>query len=81
MSRSSNDGYLKNCCNCGEPIYMKKDYNEQWRPYESWAAGKCDEGEWVPHSCSGNRGAGQRVFTPVVNPSPLINHSSAHLSS
>ncbi len=30
---------------------MKRDHDDSWRPYESWAAGNVDEGEWVIHEC------------------------------
>jgi hypothetical protein len=45
------DGYLKRCVSCGQPIYMKQDYDGRWRPYESWAAGNAEEGEWLLHEC------------------------------
>lgn len=47
-------GYLKRCRACGERIYLKCDYDGQWRPYESYIEGKVEEGEWVLHNCTGN---------------------------
>ena len=45
-------GYLKTCEDCGEKIYLKEDYDQQWRPYESWKYGnKIGEGEWKLHEC------------------------------
>lgn len=46
-------GYLKRCNECGERIYLKQDYDGQWRPYESHLDGKVEEGEWVLHDCTG----------------------------
>ncbi|RMG02506.1 MAG: hypothetical protein D6741_03665 [Planctomycetota bacterium] len=45
------DGYLKRCEFCGQLIYLKQDWDGQWRPYESWVAGTVDEGEWKTHDC------------------------------
>ena len=45
-------GYLKRCRNCGSLIYLKRDYDDKWRPYESWAAGNVGENEWRRHDCS-----------------------------
>lgn len=47
-----NDGRLSTCRYCRETIYFKVDYDGRWRPYESWTAGNCDEGEWILHRCS-----------------------------
>ncbi len=46
-------GYLKRCRSCGERIYVKPDYDGQWRPYESYLDGKVEEGEWRLHDCTG----------------------------
>lgn len=46
-------GYLKRCRFCGERIYLKLDYDGEWRPYESYLDGKVDEGEWRLHDCIG----------------------------
>lgn len=46
-------GYLKRCMYCGDRIYMKCDYDGQWRPYESWVNGSVEEGEWIIHECEG----------------------------
>ena len=46
------EGYLKRCRHCGSLIYVKRDYDGKWRPYESWAAGNVDENEWRLHDCS-----------------------------
>lgn len=51
MDKSS--GYLKECKFCGELIYLKLDYDDLWRPYESWKAGNAREGDWDIHSCAG----------------------------
>lgn len=45
-------GYLKRCSSCGERIYMKQDYDGEWRPYESYIDGKVEPGEWFLHECS-----------------------------
>lgn len=47
------NGYLKRCKDCGERIYIKRDYDGEWRPYESYLDGKVDEGEWRLHDCTG----------------------------
>ena len=46
-------GYLRRCRKCGAWIYMKNDYDGQWRPYESWFDGEVEEGEWRLHDCRG----------------------------
>jgi hypothetical protein len=46
-------GYLKRCRDCGERIYIKRDYDGEWRPYESYIDGKVEEGEWRLHDCTG----------------------------
>jgi len=46
-------GYLKRCRDCGERIYVKRDWDGQWRPYESYIDGKVEEGEWRLHDCTG----------------------------
>jgi hypothetical protein len=51
MRTASDSGYLKGCNGCGRTIYMKEDSDGKWRPYESWIAGNCGEGEWVSHAC------------------------------
>jgi len=48
------DGYLTDCKYCGRCIYLHCDSDGRWRPYESWAAGTVDEGEWVLHDCYGS---------------------------
>lgn len=45
------EGRLKSCRTCGQPIYIKLDYDGIWRPYESWLAGNVDPGEWRLHCC------------------------------
>lgn len=50
---TSASGYLKRCRCCGERIYVKRDYDGQWRPYESYVEGKVEEGEWKLHDCTG----------------------------
>jgi len=45
-------GYLKRCRYCGERIYVKRDYDGQWRPYESYIEGKVEEGQWTLHDCN-----------------------------
>jgi hypothetical protein len=47
------DGYPKRCKQCGERIYIKRDYDGQWRPYESYIDGKVEPGEWHLHDCTG----------------------------
>ena len=44
---------------------MKLDHDDCWRPYESWAAGNVDEGEWEIHECgsSGVRVSSQSVLS------------------
>ncbi len=44
-------GYLRRCRSCANLIYLKRDYDGRWRPYESWAAGNVDEDEWQLHNC------------------------------
>ena len=44
-------GRLKTCRTCGALIYLKCDWDGQWRPYESWVDGNADEGEWIRHDC------------------------------
>jgi hypothetical protein len=57
-SRTETGFYLKDCCYCGEKIVMlKSDYDGRWRPFESWVAGNCAEGEWVIHRCAERTGA------------------------
>lgn len=46
-------GYLKRCRDCGERIYLKPDYDGEWRPYESYIDGKVEQGEWRLHDCTG----------------------------
>jgi hypothetical protein len=50
---TSPSGYLKRCRYCGERIYVKRDYDGEWRPYESYIDGKVEEGEWTLHDCTG----------------------------
>lgn len=42
---STRDFYVKRCRYCGERIYMRRDYDGQWRPYESYLDGKVSQGE------------------------------------
>jgi hypothetical protein len=45
-------GYLKyKCDRCGEPIYLKEDWDGVIRPYESWLGGKVPWGTWARHEC------------------------------
>lgn len=44
-------GYLRECKYCGRMIYMKHDYDGQWRPYASWIGDDAPEGEWTIHEC------------------------------
>lgn len=44
-------GYLKECTYCGDKIYLKPDFDGQWRPYECWVNGRVQEGEWITHQC------------------------------
>lgn len=45
-------GYLKDCkYQCGHTIYMHRDWDGQWRPYKSWAAGDVREGVFELHDC------------------------------
>jgi len=44
-------GYRKKCEYCGVGIYLKRDGDDTWRPYESWVTGNVSEGEWVYHHC------------------------------
>lgn len=50
-------GFLCKCDYCHVQIYMKPDYptypfeKVDWRPFESWVAGNCAEGEWIFHDC------------------------------
>jgi hypothetical protein len=68
VSRTQKDGYLKKCNGCGHQIYMKRDHDDQWRPYESWKAETVDEGEWKSHECSARPAV---VLQPVaVRPVP-----------
>lgn len=50
---NSKSGYPRRCRYCRERIYMKCDYDGEWRPYESYIDGKVEEGEWRLHDCSG----------------------------
>lgn len=52
---------------------MKHDHDGQWRPYESWVDGGCNEGEWIPHSCESDGSLGSRQWTPDVSPPPPAN--------
>lgn len=45
-------GHLKRCRDCGERIYIKRDYDGEWRPYESYIDGKDEKGEWRLHDCA-----------------------------
>jgi hypothetical protein len=45
------DGYLKSCRDCGHTIYLKRDGDGIWRPYNSWIEGDATEGEWKAHRC------------------------------
>ncbi len=45
------NGYLKFCSSCKQRIYLKKDVDSVWRPYESWLDGKVATGEWHLHDC------------------------------
>lgn len=47
---------------------MKHDQDGQWRPYESWVDGACDEGEWIPHSCESGGPGESTQWVPVVSP-------------
>lgn len=44
-------GYLKNCRDCAETIYLHMGESGRWRVFESWAAGNAGEGEFLPHRC------------------------------
>ena len=50
-SSGGGGGRLKTCRTCGALIYLKCDWDGQWRPYESWVDGNVDEGEWIRHDC------------------------------
>jgi len=72
MRTANSSGYLKGGNGCGRTIYMKEDSDGKWRPYESWIAGTCCEGEWVVHSCGTRalsvhdaKAAKSRVLGPV----------------
>jgi len=45
------NGYLKDCEFCGQTIYMGRHYKGGYAPYESWAAGNVNRGEWCFHRC------------------------------
>jgi hypothetical protein len=42
---------VKRCEGCGDLIYIKKDNDGVYRPYESWLEGAVEEGEWELHHC------------------------------
>lgn len=44
-------GYLKDCYDCKETIYLHLDNDGNWRPYESWIAGNAPQGEFIRHQC------------------------------
>jgi len=44
-------GFLKPCRCCGVVIYLKRDSDGTWRPYESWVSGTVEENCWVRHDC------------------------------
>lgn len=45
-------GYVKKCRECGVAIYLHQGDDGKWRPFESWAAGNAEKGEFVPHHCA-----------------------------
>lgn len=47
----SREGRVKRCRACGQPIYLKRDWDGIWRPYESWLGQQVDRGEWRRHNC------------------------------
>jgi len=49
---NSSSGFLRECIYCQATIYLKQDFDGRWRPYESWAEGKVEEGTWVLHTCN-----------------------------
>lgn len=54
-------GYLITCKYCGTTIYIHRDYDGIFRPYESWVAGNAMPGEWILHECIGtSQGYGNR---------------------
>ena len=44
-------GRLTTCKYCRQTIYMHENENGRWRPFESWVAGACDEGDFILHDC------------------------------
>jgi hypothetical protein len=57
-------GYLKQCFDCKETIYLHLDNDSTWRPYESWVAGNASEGEFIPHQCKSAPEYGNFLSTP-----------------
>lgn len=69
-ARDSN-GYLKSCRDCGGTIYLKRDGDGTWRPYNSWVEGDATEGEWKAHRCRAAKSEAKNLST--LSKSQLAN--------
>lgn len=50
--RNNGANRLGTCKYCSQTIYWCLGRGG-WKPLESWVAGNCSEGEFIPHNCRG----------------------------
>ena len=56
-----NNGFLRDCTNCGRKIYLKEDNDGIWRPYAAWIEDDdVQVGEWRLHDCGGRLADGSQ---------------------